>query len=87
MPGEKGEKECSYIFTKTNAGVCLSSLDARSTRKSTATRKSLSKFLENEVSGNVLVLLPSGRGSYLKPDFAGTAEGYAGRGDGSVRKG
>jgi hypothetical protein len=47
MPGEKGEEECSYIFTKTNAGVCLSSFAARSTRKSTATRKSRSKFLEN----------------------------------------
>jgi hypothetical protein len=57
MPGEKGEEECSYIFTKTNAGVCLSSFAARSTRKSTATRKSLSKFLENGVLGNLLVRL------------------------------
>jgi len=47
MSGEKGEEECSYIFTKTNAGVCLSSFAARSTRKLTATRKSLSKLLEN----------------------------------------
>jgi hypothetical protein len=84
MPGEKGEEECSYIFTKTNAGVCLSSFAARSTRKSIATRKSLSKFLENGILGNLRGLALWLRQFTDNPTFQGNSisslAGHPGRG-------